>query len=150
MKGRILITDDEAHLRFSSRVALRRAGYQVEEANNGEEALALINSGKSIDLMVLDLNMPRITGEEVMIRLKGKGAGIPIVAISGLVDRTVAGEILQLGCVAFMEKPFTPDELVHTVDRILVQKARELEGSGMRVPASPAGTHPDVSGAGAS
>lgn len=132
MKGRILVADDEENIRFSSRVALRRAGYHVDLAENGEEALALIDSGRHIDFIVLDLNMPRISGKEVLTTLRGKGIKIPILAISGLTDSAVAREIIELGCLAFMEKPFTPDELVHAVEKVLAPAAKTGETPVLR------------------
>lgn len=119
MKRRILVVDDEAHFRFSTRVALRKVGYEVVEAEDGAAALAIIGSGKSIDLIILDLNMPRVSGETVVTVLRGKGIRIPIIAISGLVDRFLTNKLIRRGCAAFMEKPFTPQELVRTVDALL-------------------------------
>lgn len=135
MGRHILITDDESNIRYSSRIALRKAGYTVSEAGNGEEALSCIHEGADIDLLVLDLNMPRISGEAVVAILHEKGIALPIVVISGCTEGGVVKELMNRGCSAFMEKPFTPEELVRTIDAVL--RARDNQRDADKEPAVP-------------
>ncbi len=137
MGRHILVTDDESNIRYSSRIALRKAGYTVSEAANGEEALACIHDGADIDLMVLDLNMPRMSGETVVVILHERGVTLPIVVISGCTEGGVVKELMNRGCSAFLEKPFTPEELVRTIDSVFSARDTQL-ASGKATSEEPA------------
>lgn len=108
----VLVVDDDEDLRLLARKALMRAGHAVIEADNGEEGLRLIESRRP-DLMLLDLNMPSVNGFEVLKRLRGREAGVPlpVIVLTALGDEESARQSFALGATDFLNKPFTPPQL---------------------------------------
>jgi len=116
----ILVVDDEPDLLELVRFNLDRAGYRVETAASGEEALASLR--RSIpDLLVLDLMLPDLSGEEVCRRLRAdpRLASLPVIMLTAKseeVDRVVG---FELGADDYVTKPFSPRELVLRVNALL-------------------------------
>ncbi|MGH7505286.1 MAG: ATPase, T2SS/T4P/T4SS family, partial [Longimicrobiales bacterium] len=81
----VLVADDDAETVLLARAVLERNGYRVVEANDGEGALERIGDGRDLSLVVLDLNMPRLDGRDVLRRLKASvaTAGLPVVVLTG-------------------------------------------------------------------
>jgi PAS domain S-box-containing protein len=114
----ILIVEDEPMVRAIVAEILGRAGYVTSVAENGEEALRLIDEGASFDLLVSDLMMPKLTGPELSERLRERGRVVPTVFISGY----PAGLDLEPnddGLSEFVAKPFTGNALTEAVRRRL-------------------------------
>jgi PAS domain S-box-containing protein len=111
--GTILVVDDERPVRVvASRVA-RRAGFDVLEAADGEEALEVFAVHRArVRLVLLDLNMPRKGGEEVAAELTRMAPDVRIVLTSGFTEHDMRARLGQDGIVAFVGKPFMSDELV--------------------------------------
>ena len=137
MSHKILIVDDDPHIREVLSFALGKAGMETSEAGDGEAALAAIERG-SPDLVVLDINMPRMDGLEVCRRLRGQqGAGggdLPILFLSSRddeIDRVVG---LELGADDYVVKPFSPREVVARVSAILKRGGRALAAAGSSGP----------------
>lgn len=125
--ARILVVDDDAPLREVVRYALARESFVVSEAADGEQALAEFDA-REPDLVVLDVNLPRLDGLAVCRRLRERSA-VPILFLSCRgeeVDRILG---LDLGGDDYVTKPFSPRELVSRVRAILRrgQPAREHE-----------------------
>jgi DNA-binding NarL/FixJ family response regulator len=118
--GRILVVDDHADFRKLLGTVLGRAGYEIVEAETGEEALALAARERP-SLVMLDVNLPGTSGYAVCNELRQSlGHQLPIMFLSG--ERTepfdrVAG--LLIGADDYLTKPFDPDELVARVRRML-------------------------------
>ena len=112
--------EDDADLRHMFRTALALAGYRVQEAGDGLEALKLIDCDPP-DLVVLDLGLPIVSGEGVRqeIAAHAHTRDIPIVVITG---STVAAETLDVACLLY--KPVTVDSLLQTVKSCLEATAR--------------------------
>jgi two-component system OmpR family response regulator len=128
MSHRILIVDDDAHIRQVLSFALGKAGMETSEAEDGEAALAAIGARRP-DLVVLDINMPRMDGLEVCRRLRASG-DLPILFLSSRddeVDRVVG---LELGGDDYVVKPFSPREVVARVSAILKRGGRALAAAG--------------------
>ena len=119
---RILLVDDVPAVRFSIRAALEAAGYQVLEAPDGKEALALLDS-QTVDLIVTDLWMPNLDGVELLKRLRAANANVRVIAISGGGTRkpsAVSAALAQTwGADAVLYKPFDNDDLVTEIKRLL-------------------------------
>ncbi|NLZ39587.1 MAG: response regulator transcription factor [Firmicutes bacterium] len=115
---KILVVDDEPKITRVIAAYLRKEGFAVTEAFNGEEALNLAQS-KEFALMVLDLMLPRISGEDVVKKLRRAGNNIPIIMLTA--KDTEEERILGLGLGAddYMVKPFSPAELVARVLAVL-------------------------------
>lgn len=105
--GTVLIVDDEAHVREMTSLALQMAGLKAMEAPDGEKALQLCRDHPEIvDVILLDLTMPGLSGEETLRRLRMQGATPKVILISGYSAADTARRCAQLGAVAFLQKPF--------------------------------------------
>jgi CheY-like chemotaxis protein len=115
---RVLVVDDDADLRLLARVVLADAGFDVEEASGGAQALEVLESGEDIDLVVLDIRMPNIDGFAVLERLRAVDllTRYKIVAVSGHAERETVARAIAEGALAFIQKPFLPEELVAAVN----------------------------------
>lgn len=117
MTHRILIVDDDLHIREVIRVALRKAGMTVFEARDGKEALARF-AGDRPDLIILDIGMPEFDGLDVCREIR-KSSDVPILFLSARdeeIDRVLG---LEIGGDDYVTKPFSPRELVARVNVIL-------------------------------
>ena len=109
----ILIIDDDAHINDIVSKALRSEGYSVSSAYSGTEALLLLSQSKP-DLVLLDLMLPGLSGEELLPQIKD----IPVIVVSAKTDVTDKVELLLGGAVDYITKPFDMKELLA---RIMVQ-----------------------------
>lgn len=118
----ILVVDDESMVRrFASRI-LTEGGYGVVEAGDGAEALDLVvRENVSLDLVLTDIMMPRLSGVELLEHLSVVAPGLPVVLMSGFSagDLTTRGISVPCGLLA---KPFPPDRLLDEVRRCLKQQ----------------------------
>lgn len=117
MAHRILIVDDESHIREVVRVALKKAGMDVIEAREGKEALSRFAADRP-DLIVLDIGMPEFDGLEVCREIR-KGSEVPILFLSARDDEIDRILGLEIGGDDYVTKPFSPRELVARVNVIL-------------------------------
>lgn len=128
MARTILIADDDPHIRQLLAFALAKAGLETCEANDGEETLAAVEA-KRPDLLVLDINMPKMDGLEVCRRLRAKG-DLPILFLSSRddeIDRVVG---MELGADDYVVKPFSPREVVARVMAILRRASAKAAAPG--------------------
>lgn len=107
----ILVVDDEPPIRRFLRASLAAQGYHITEAENGKNALALLERG-GIDLVVLDLGLPDIDGVEVLRKIRVSGASTPVIVLSSRNDEAVKVKALDLGADDYVTKPFGIDELL--------------------------------------
>ena len=117
LMAKILIADDDPHIRQLLAFALEKAGFEVIEAEDGEAALERAQSAAP-DLLVLDLNMPRMNGLDVCRQLRARGE-LPILILSSRdeeIDRVLG---IELGADDYVVKPFSPREVVARVAAIL-------------------------------
>jgi chemotaxis family two-component system response regulator PixH len=126
---RILLVDDQPSIRGVLEMALAAAGADVWIADSGDRALQAVDQGLP-DLILLDLNMPGMSGWEVLRALKasGRSAGIPVVLQSSARDYGSFDEARKQGVAAFLSKPYRLNEVVETCRRIL-GGARPLQGT---------------------
>ncbi|WP_455276241.1 response regulator [[Eubacterium] cellulosolvens] len=120
MPDRILVADDEPDLLNAAKIMLERGGYQVIEANDGDEALEKVYSEKP-DLIILDVVMPGKTGTEVCRILKDDPitSSIPILMYTVLGREADSKISEEAGADGHLIKPFTPEELVAVVKKHL-------------------------------
>ena len=116
----MLFVEDEPTVRFISVSALRTAGYSVREAGDGIEALRTANElPEPVDLVVTDVVMPRMGGRELAQQLSLKWKGLRVLYISGYMKEEIADNGSP---VTFLQKPFTPEQLVRKVREVLDNK----------------------------
>jgi DNA-binding response OmpR family regulator len=122
MGSLILIAEDERDIREFLMVALQVSGFNVIEARNGEEAVALANSHMP-DLILLDVRMPKVTGFEACETLKASPntKDIPVVFLSAYANKDEIRQGLALGADEYLTKPIAPDVLTERVSCILKQ-----------------------------
>jgi two-component system response regulator MprA len=129
---RILVVDDELPLRDALERALKVEHYEVETAENGEQALERMkNGGHEIDAVVLDVLMPGLDGLEVCRRLRASGDKTPVLMLTARVevDDRVAG--LDAGADDYVTKPFDLEELLARL-RALLRRAGSASGQTLR------------------
>jgi two-component system chemotaxis response regulator CheY len=119
----VLIVDDSPVMRTFIRRVLTLSGFEVGEcieAGNGEEALAMLSAHR-VDVILTDINMPRMNGEELLRRLAADGIlkTIPALVISTDATKERILRMLALGAEGYMSKPFTPEGLREELERVL-------------------------------
>lgn len=120
---RVVVADDDRMFRKAAETILRRQGYVVVTASDGEEALQLIRSERP-DIIVLDLIMPKLQGFDVLQTLKQDSvtASIPVIVLSSLTQEQDKQEALDLGAAAYFNKAtFSLGELVKQVESTLAK-----------------------------
>ncbi len=122
----ILIADDEKEIIRLLKIYLN--DYNVLEANDGQQALAILNS-EQVDLAIVDIMMPKVDGYQLITEIRKKNRYIPVIIISAKV--TISDRILgiDIGADDYITKPFSPSELVARVKAHLARYKR-LVGSG--------------------
>jgi signal transduction histidine kinase/DNA-binding response OmpR family regulator len=118
---RIVVADDEPGLRLLLAATLNGAGYEVLQATNGLEAVRLCEGGR-VDLLLTDLVMPDHEGLETIRRMRQERPEIPVVAMSGAFDGGFLEVARAMGAAAVIQKPFTPDQVVKVVGRVLDER----------------------------
>jgi two-component system, chemotaxis family, chemotaxis protein CheY len=122
----VLIVDDSPVMRSLIQRILRLSGFEVGEcmeAGNGEEALARL-SAHPVDLILTDINMPGMNGEELLLRLAANGTlkTTPAVVISTDATNERMVRMIELGAQGYMSKPFTPETLRDELERVLGER----------------------------
>ncbi|MDI9404410.1 MAG: response regulator [Limnohabitans sp.] len=121
--ARILVVDDEAHIVHVVALKLRNAGFQVETAGDGDEALTLLQS-RGIDLVVTDLQMPMMSGIE-LARAMSKDAvlaNIPVLMLTARGHLLRDGEADSVHIARVVHKPFSPRALVAEIEQLLASQ----------------------------
>jgi DNA-binding NtrC family response regulator len=120
--GTVLLVDDEPMVRNSGKRLLDRLGYQVILARDGEEALDVYKKqGDSIWLVVLDLIMPTMDGEETFLKLREIDPDVQVLLSSGYSKEEKADALLNMGAAGFLQKPFDLKTLVQELDKLYPQ-----------------------------
>jgi len=112
----ILAIEDELLVRLVIVEALADAGHTVLEANDGEEALGLLRSGKTVDLILTDVRMPRMDGFALVRAARALHPEVPVVFMTGYAGSAIRPEFPH---AVVLDKPFSPEELLKTVNRVL-------------------------------
>lgn len=127
---KILVVDDESRMRKLVKDFLNRAGYQVLEAGDGEEAVDVFFSTKGIDLLVLDVMMPRLDGWEVVREIR-KVSEVPIIMLTAKDQENDELQGFDLGVDEYISKPFSPKILVARIEAIL-RRTRQQDGEVLK------------------
>ena len=114
----VLLIDDSGFSRRRLRQMVEAEGYSVIEAPGGSEGLDSIENEKP-DCVLLDLNMPEVTGFDVLERLKNQQSRTPVVMVSADIQSTSKDRCLELGARAFLNKPPKPEELRETLNSVM-------------------------------
>jgi two-component system OmpR family response regulator len=125
----ILVVEDEQHLAYGIQFNLQAEGYGVTVVGDGQAAVGLIESGSpAIDLVVLDIMLPGLSGYDVCAAIRARGDAVPIVMLSArtLVEDRIRG--FDAGTDVYLQKPFDLEELISVVRSLLARRARGDRG----------------------
>jgi len=117
-KSNILVVDDEEALRTVLSSELRNAGYEVNTASDGDEAISAVQT-KKFDLVLLDIKMPKVDGFEVLKFIKQNLPSIKVIMLTGFADLKNAIESKKHGAEDFVSKPYDLVDLLTTIERVL-------------------------------
>lgn len=120
---RILLVDDDLHIRSLGRELLEKLGYKVETAENGEEVLEMACQGRPLDLVILDYHLPDMGGLEVMRKLKSIYPGAEVIMASGFFSNREKEQLTAGGAGGFLDKPFRLGELRARIEGILAKRS---------------------------
>ena len=113
--GAVLVVDDEEWVLEIAKEFLDRAGFQVETALGGRRGMEKFKArGGEFDVVVLDLAMPDVSGDEVLAQIQQLN-GTPVIAVSGYNEEVAAERFGTLELAGFVRKPYEPEELVEAV-----------------------------------
>lgn len=122
--ARILVVDDEEGMREFLGIMLQKEGYQVDMANSGEEAIALVRQQR-FDLIITDLKMPRMSGLDVLNRIKEMDPEIGVVLITAYASSETAVDAMKGGAFDYLAKPFDVEEMKEVVRGALRRRLKE-------------------------
>jgi CheY-like chemotaxis protein len=120
--GAVLFVDDEQSIRMLAKSALERNGWRVLVANNGAEAVQRFEERQDdIALVILDLAMPVMGGEEAWARIKALRTGVPVIISSGYGETEASGRFTGKDIAGFLQKPYTVTQLMEAIAIVLGQ-----------------------------
>ena len=117
-KGRILAVDDQRYFRELLEGMLTDAGFEVQTAAGAEEAL-LVLEHSNFDILLTDLVMPQMDGNELVHRVKQRNPDQDVVVVTGVVDVKAAVDAMKLGASEYLLKPFDRETLTGTLEGVL-------------------------------
>jgi signal transduction histidine kinase len=127
---KILIADDEKQTSFCISLALRMKGYETVVAENGEKALQIIKENKDtsapIDLLVCDIQMPKLNGEELIDKLNELNIKVPTLVVTGFGEKELVVRLMRKGCRDFVDKPFEPAEIEERIGLIFAEENKTV------------------------
>jgi DNA-binding response OmpR family regulator len=116
----VLLVEDDEPTRDAMMAILVREGYLVLTAESGRDALSLLKAPLSpIDVVLLDVHLPDISGIDLCARIRALQPGLPIVVCSGEAEPGEVAKLLELGVHRYFQKPMSLDELLATVEAAL-------------------------------
>ena len=127
MENRILIADDEEDIRWILETSLKKSGFQVECAENGEDAIRKACE-ESYSLILLDISMPDMNGFEVLTQLRNREIDSPIIFITAQNTVSNAIDSMQLGAYDYLTKPFDLEEV-----KLFAERAIKNYDAGKRI-----------------
>ena len=120
----VLVVDDEPGIRQIARRILEDGGYEITEAEGGLEAIALLAQGHPLDLLMADLDMPGLGGDEMVRRIRATRPDLKVLYVTGHIDKLMDARPLWEG-EAFLEKPFNPVGLREAISLLLFGTVKE-------------------------
>jgi signal transduction histidine kinase/ActR/RegA family two-component response regulator len=122
----VMIVDDEELVRLVTKAVLAYRGYEVLEAEDGQDAVDKYAANPNlVDLVLMDMHMPRLSGYEALLQIRAINPRAPVIMLSGGVHDPEAG-LVDLEGAAFLHKPFENQELLRLVRRLLDARAQPL------------------------
>lgn len=126
MSRKVLVIDDSPTLRKILDFYLTKKGYRVTVANNGKSGLAEIDR-ENYDLVILDINMPVMSGLEVLQRLNSINYAVPVLILSADSEEKSKAAGISLGAKYYLTKPFKPNEVMACIEDIFSKHPLEAD-----------------------
>jgi len=117
-KKKILIADDDSVFVASLEPILKKNDYEVIVANDGEEALSKTKDCEP-DLILMDIKMPKLSGDIATFKIRTQNPSIPIIMLTGVGDAQDQAFAVQIGAVDYIIKPFKPEDLLNKIEKAL-------------------------------
>ncbi len=130
--ARILVVDDEPRARDSLKELLRLSGYEAIVAGGGIEAIEKLKE-RRYELILLDLNMPDLSGQKVMEFINRENIGSDVIIVSGETTFNHATQALRRGAHDFLRKPYAPDELLRSISNVLEKRRLQEENKSIQL-----------------
>ena len=127
----VLLADDDSNLRRVLEFQLNEAGYLVSAARDGDEALEIFSNG-DFDCVITDLRMPRLSGLELLEKIRSKNIEVPIIVITAFGEVETAVIAMKAGAFDYINKPFNRDEILLTLERALEFSETKNENRQLR------------------
>ena len=119
----IIVVEDEKNTRYTLELLLKRAGHRVTTIDDGLKAfdsiVELTNRSEPIDLVVLDIQLPGLTGLELIDELMSLDVSLPILVITGCGYHNMEDDLKSKGCVGYLEKPLTSEDVLTNINTLL-------------------------------
>lgn len=122
--GRVLVVDDEAQVRKPIFLSLTKAGYEVIEAEDGDQAITTLNADDNplmVDTILCDIRMPKINGTDAIAYFRGQYPTVPVVVLTGYPDVDMAVSLMKQGVQDYLVKPVSKEELLTAVHKSVDQ-----------------------------
>jgi DNA-binding NtrC family response regulator len=123
--GRILVVDDEPDVRKVVRLSLKKAGYDVIEAEDGQQAVQEIKSGENpllLDVILSDIRMPKLNGLEAIQFFQNEFPHVSLIVLTGFPDLTMATSLMKNGIIDYLVKPVEKEKLLTAVAKAMEQR----------------------------
>lgn len=121
MPRKILIVDDSPTVRMTVGLALKQVGYEVVEAVDGVDGAAKVKADPQLGMMILDVNMPRMSGFELLESLnQGGGLKLPVLMLTSEGDQSMLDRARKAGAKGYVIKPFKAEALVSAVKKMIL------------------------------
>lgn len=123
--GRILVVDDEPDVRTVVRLSLEKAGYDVIEAEDGQQAVQEIKSGENpllLDVILPDIRMPKLNGLEAIQFFQQEFPHVSLIVLTGFPDLTMATSLMKNGIIDYLVKPVEKEKLLTAVAKAMEQR----------------------------
>ena len=124
--GRVFIVDDDELVRKTVGLVLKHDGYDVIEAADGEEAIAVIErspAGFSAQAIICDIHLPKVNGHDLIAFIREKLPTVPVIVLTGYPDVQGAASLFKQGVVDYLIKPGRADTLLDAVRRAIGEQA---------------------------
>lgn len=118
MGKKIMIVDDSKTIRQQVSFTLTKGGYEVIEAEDGQDGIEKLKANSDIAMVISDVNMPNMNGLEMVEKLKAEGNTVPVIMLTTEGAADLIQRAKQAGAKGWLVKPFQPDQLVAAVSKI--------------------------------
>lgn len=126
MQSKVLVIDDEEQVRKTIRLQLSGTGHEILEAADGGEGIELLNSGDNrltVDVIICDIRMPKIGGQEAIEYFRREYSKTPLIVLTGYPDVQMATEFLKAGVADYIVKPVEKEKLVEAVEKAIRERS---------------------------